>query len=281
MITAMQSFRSWAARKRSEAERKLTGMVEGARKYARRSNDRNLAIYILAKAGTTRSGRMTLALFYRYGFLALCILVLASIAAFCWLLWRYDALTSLLTRNWKDTEHANEYYAVNVLSLPIQTLLLLLASVVGAWTLRQNRKFKQHDVEAACVRDYVAIEKRLEDADSAVKMEGAVRAYWTLQVYEYNWWRRGLISRELFTIWSEFRVQRFGLNPDFPSKAGQTARFEKYRDGFEFCKTTKVFQSNSTFEKLMDYLISRADKQRKNLRWHNIERFRHGWRQPF
>jgi hypothetical protein len=146
---------------------------------------------------------------------------------------------SLLDPQKPDTEHATAYYAVNVVFVPFQTVLLLVAGFYAWRTLRQNHKFKQHDVEAACVRDYIAIERQLEDAKGdAAKVKAAVRAYWVLIVYEYYWWQRGLISRELFATWYEFRVQKFRDPPAYTIIAqNERATFTNYKQGFEFCKS--------------------------------------------
>jgi hypothetical protein len=236
--------------------RNVTGLGQGTKRgfeigrdYAKAGLERSVAAFGLAKNWTVQTRPMVAAFFHRYGYLIFYILALAGIFSLGWKLWRYYAVGDLFHKNKQDTQHATDYYAVNVIFLPLQTLLLVLASLVGGWTLIQNRKFKQHDVEATCVRDYLALEDRLENAGGdGPKLVAAIRAYWTLMVYEYYWWRRGLLSHGVFTIWCEFRVQRFRDDPAYKFNpdafgAGVNPPFTNYRGGFEFCKTKKVFRT--------------------------------------
>ena len=196
-----------------------------------------------------------------------------------------DLVEQLLPKNAADTRNANLYYLANIIFVPLQTFLLLIGGLYAWRTLSQNRKFKQHDVESACIRDYLAIEKQLADAGSdRQKIEAAVRAYWILMVYEYYWWHRGLLSRDLFAIWCEFRVQRFRNNPTYAfgtQPAENPLQFKNYREGYVFCKSEKVFRSPSKFDDLMLALTERANSQADNLRWHEIEQYRHGWFKVF
>jgi len=242
------------------------------------------------KASNWAMDREPLVAAFCYRYRRIFYLLVAACALFLiYLFWGAAVATekSLLDPQRPDTDHATAYYAVNVVFLPSQTFLLLAAGFYAWRTLRQNHKFKQHDVEAACVRDYIAIERQLEDANgNAGKVEAAVRAYWVLMVYEYYWWQRGLISRELFATWCEFRVQNFRDPPPYKfaqASLGQNEKvpFTNYKQGFEFCKDNKVFRSPSVFYDLMLYLIGRATQHLENLQPRDIERFRHGWRQRF
>lgn len=244
----------------------------------------------LGVAGRWSQGmlRMIAAFWHRYGYCTFYLVILAGVGMLGWVLWQDHVIGDLLTKANSDSEHANDYYFVNIVFLPFQAFLLLVGGLYAAWTLSQNHKFKQHDVEAMCVRDYVAIEQRLEAAQGdGPRTVGAIRAYWTLMVYEYYWWRRGLISRGLFTIWCEFRVQRFRDNTPYTFAAdtfdanNAAAPFPDYQTGFAYCKSKKVFRSPSRFEDLMLYLKQRAHDDLDNLQWHEIERFRHGWRERF
>jgi hypothetical protein len=284
---SFQNFIDWMVRNARRLGEAIERRLETCRNYINAAIEGIAAWVVAAKNWEANQRPIAVAYVRRYGHVSFYVLALVVIAALGWIFWQYHVVSDLLKVDSKDTPHANDYYAVNVLVLPMQTVLLLVASVYGAWTLNQNRKFKQHDVEATCVRDYVAIEDRLANTTGdGAKTVAAVRAYWTLMVYEYYWWRRGLISRGLFTIWCEFRVQRFRGNPDYTFTpdtfgAGQQPPFTKYKGGFEFCKTSKVFRSPSAFEDLMRYLIDRATNNLDNLQWYEIERFRHKWHQGF
>lgn len=216
----------------------------------------------------------------RYGIVTAFFVLVASA---CWLAWKFgwpeisgDLLVPNKTVPNQETPHATEYYAFNVIFLPLQTLLLFVASIYGWWTLRQNRRFKQHDVEARCISDYLTFEQRLHKTHDEKEFIANVRAYWTLILYEYYWWKSGLISRKLFTIWCEFRVQRFRDNPKYEFAATMNPTLHDYRGAFKFCRKNKVFRSRSGFTSLMAYLIKRAKDKRENLHWSEIERFRYG-----
>jgi hypothetical protein len=186
----------------------------------------------------------------------------------------------------KDSRNGDFYYLVNILFVPLQTVLLLIGGLVALRTLNQSHKFKQHDVETNCVRDYIAIEKRLLEATGdRKKLEGAVRAYWMLMVYEYYWWRRGLLSRGLFTIWCEFRVQQFRKPPTYvttPAPTGAELPLTHFSEGYEYCKSVNVFPSPSGFEDLMKFLIDRAGNRNiQKLKWRDIEYYRYRWDDEF
>lgn len=75
---------------------------------------------------------------------------------------------------------------VNIVFIPLQTALLLVAGVAGAYTLLQARRFKQREVEDHAVRSYWEIERRLLETETALPFdEQAVRrciwAYWSHQ----------------------------------------------------------------------------------------------------
>jgi len=181
----------------------------------------------------------------------------------------------LFPRDTHDTRNADSYYLVNVLLIPLQTTLLLIGGLAAFWTLRQGLHFKQHDVEARCVRDYLEIERQLDEADDDKKVGQAIRSYWVLMLYEYYWWRKDLISRELFTNWCEFRVQRFRKNEPYGFRAAN-AELENYRKGYDYHRTKKTFPSPSPFDDLMTFLMDRAANRVDDLDWKDIERFRHG-----
>jgi hypothetical protein len=210
----------------------------------------------------------------RYGAASLVILFIAGVGITCW--WYRcelsDFLHHLLRKQQPDTEHATWYYAVNVIFLPLQTALLVIGGFYALLTLRQSSRFKQHDVEARCVSEYMAVERKMHEATNEIQMKAAARAYWTLIVYEYHWWRQGLISRELFTVWSAFHMQK--LKRDAPGYTKLPTW--NLRRSFRFARRDKVFRSPSSFRRLIRHLIARADADAGNLKWHQIERFRRG-----
>lgn len=213
---------------------------------------------------------------HRWGMATVFLAGVATIPIVCWL---YQGelsteLHALLTKQEMDTQHATWYYAVNVIFLPLQTLLLVIGGIYAWVTLRQSSRFKQHDAESRCVSEYVAVEQKMHAAQTEAEMKAAARAYWTLIIYEYHWWRRGLISRELFTVWMAFHIQKFA--PNAPRYTNLPA-WSLLRS-FKFAKRDRVFRTPSSFEQLMRYLIARArDTDAADLKWHQIERFRHGW----
>ncbi len=223
-----------------------------------------------------RQIRHGVALYQQHLVAGLAVLGIGVIGVLCW---RYrgalsDFMHHLLDKQESDSEHATWYYAVNVIFLPLQTALLVIGGVYALLTLRQSSRFKQHDVEAHCVSEYVAAERRMHEATDSVEMKAAARAYWTLVVYEYHWWRQGLISRELFTVWSAFHMQKF--KRDAPGYTMLPTC--NLRGSFELAKDDKVFRNPSSFVGLIGYLIARADDpDAGDLKWHHIERFRHGW----
>jgi hypothetical protein len=248
-----------------------------------------VAVFVFAACAVVgkwifRQMRHGVALCRRHRLAALAALVLLGTALLCWqytgpLCWRYrcelsDFMHHLFSKQDNDTEHATWYYAVNVLFLPLQTLLLVVGGVYALLTLRQSSRFKQHDVEASCVNEYIAAERRMHEATTEAEMKAAARAYWALVVYEYHWWRQGLISRELFTVWSAYHMQK--LKPNAPGFTKlSTCNIQK---SFELAKEAEVFRSPSSFERLIRYLIARAgDAKAGDLKWHHIERFRHRW----
>lgn len=145
----------------------------------------------------------------------------------------------------------------------------------------QNLEFKQRDVERQFVTDFMDVHRQIAEAGTDYKkLEAAVRAYWILMICEFYWWRRGLISRRLFLIWTEFREQEFRKNlPYFPAPtaaAGATPpQFNDCFGGFTYCKDHHVFRKGSHFVKFMNYLHSRSQGPERPLRWFQIERFRH------
>jgi hypothetical protein len=217
---------------------------------------------------------LTVAYSHRYGAPISSFLLVAGIFAFAL---RYlnanpengllpgDLVEQTLPKNAADTRNANLYYLANIIFVPLQTFLLLIGGLYAWRTLSQNRKFKQHDVESVCIRDYLAIAKQLADAGSdRQKIEVAIRAYWILMVYEYYWWHRGLLSRDLFAVWCEFRVQHFRKNPTYAfatQPSDDPFKFKDYREGYAFCKSEKVFRSPSKFDDLMLALMERANSQ--------------------
>jgi hypothetical protein len=243
---------------------------------------RGIAMSISAENWVVRTAHLAAAHIHRCRFLILAGVLVAIVVGLSWLYWPPDVVHRLLPRNKPDTPNGDSYYLVNIIFVPLQTFLLLVGGLYAGRTLSQNHKFKQHDVEARCIADYLALEQRLADAgrDNA-KIENAVRAYWVLMLYEYYWWRHDLLSRELFTNWCEFRVQRFCKNPEYrftpPAlRSTQTLPFTNYQDGYEYFKKQKVFPSPSKFDDLMQSLIDRAKDGTTTLRWPDIERYRCG-----
>lgn len=229
-----------------------------------------VARWMLAQA------RHGLAWGHRSGLVAVILVGVVTIPIACW--WFQSELSTdlkaLLTKQTGDSEHATWYYAVNVIFLPLQTALLVIGGFYAWLTLRQSSRFKQHDAEARCVSDYVVVEQKMHAAQNEAEMKTAARAYWTLIIYEYHWWRRGLISRELFTVWMAFHMQKFGPN----APVYTNLRTWTLLRSFKSAKRDKVFRTPSSFERLMRYLIARAnDAEPTDLKWHHIERFRHGW----
>jgi hypothetical protein len=186
-----------------------------------------------------------------------------------------DFLHRVFPRDRHDTRHADFYYLVSFLFIPAQTALLLIGGFAAYWTLRQGHRFKQYDVEENCVRDYLEVERQLEEADDDKEVGQAIRSYWVLMLYEYYWWRKDLISRELFTNWCEFRVHRFRKNEPYPLRVAN-AELENYRKGYEYHRTKKTFPSPSRFDDLITFLMDRAAKGVDDLDWKDIEPFRHG-----
>jgi len=103
-------------------------------------------------------------------------------------------------------------------------------------------------------------------------------------IYEFYWWRRGLLSRGLFLICSEFREREFRENKSYyPAQhnfAGTQPPFGTFVEGYTFCRNNNVFRSDSHFVNLMNYLLKRSRQPQRRLWWFQIERFRHrslGW----
>jgi hypothetical protein len=190
-----------------------------------------------------------------------------------------NALHRFFPRNDKNSPNEDFYYLVNIFFLPTQTMLVLIAGVFGWRTLSQGHKFKQHDVEARCIKDYLEIEQQLTKARTNDELISAVREDWVLMLYEFYWWRQNLLSRELFTNWCEFRRQRFAKNEAYLDKGGTPLEFTNYISGYNHFRTEKVFPRDSRFDYLMRYLISRR-KSKKPVTWYEIEHFRHGWGRP-
>jgi hypothetical protein len=245
------------------------------------------AVLAMIKAGAAVI-TFVLAVLYRYAVAGtLTFAGLAMGLAILWTFWfKLNAADWLITDTTHDSAHANLYYVITIICLPLQTFLLLIAGLYGWRTLRQNLEFKQRDVEQQCVDDYLAILKQLRDAAiDPVKIEAAVRAYWIHMIYEFYWWRRGLISRGLFLIWAEFREREFRKNHSYyPAghafQANQTPPIRTFVEGFEFCRDQHVFRKNSDFIKFMTYLLIRSRRPERRLWWFEIERFRHrslGW----
>lgn len=236
----------------------------------------------LVRPGIAKRASVVSAYVHRYYYLMFYFVAIASVLVPCRIFWANPAITNLFATQGTDTSHATLYYAMTIIFLPLQTLLVLVGGAYGWQALRQNRRFKQHEVEASCVRDYVAIDQRFEQAASdGDKIKEAVRAYWALIVYEYYWWRRGLVSRTLFTIWCEFHVQKFRKNAPYKFLPDETPPFRSFREGFDFCRSNSVFSHPSVFDDLMQYLIKRADNNLENLQWYDIEHYRRGWRRHF
>jgi len=233
-----------------------------------------------------------LAVIYRYGVAGIILVAgLALVAGVLWAFWFKLGAPDFLTADKRDTEHANLNYVVTIICLPLQSFLLLIAGLYGWRTLRQNLEFKQRDVEQQCVTDYIAVQKQLQDAENDhKKVEAAIRTYWLLMVYEFYWWRRGMISRRLFLAWAEFREQEFRRNlsyfhPAPTSPTGATAPtpppFENFIQGFTYCKDHNVIRTGTHFVRFMNYLHDRSQRPERPLYWFHIERFRHrslgGW----
>jgi hypothetical protein len=214
-----------------------------------------------------------------------------TLAGVLWAFWFKLGAPDFLTVDKRDTEHANLNYVITIICLPLQSLLLLIAGLYGWRTLRQNHEFKQRDVEQQCVTDYMAVQKQIQDAgNDQKKVEAAIRAYWVLMVYEFYWWRRGLISRRLFLSWAEFREKEFRRNlsyfhpaPTPPTgAAAPTPRpFENFIQGFTYCQDHNVIRKGTDFVRFMNYLHDRSRGPERPLYWFHIERFRHrslgGW----
>jgi hypothetical protein len=193
-----------------------------------------------------------------------------------------DVIHRVLPRSLaRDTRNGDFYYLTNIVFIPFQTALLLIAGFFAQRTLTQNKRFKQHEVETQCIGEYLAIEQRLIDAgEDHQKIQAAVRAYWILIVYEHYWWSNDLLSRELFTSWCEFRMQRFRQNPVYPfgGPPEDMLGFRDYRGGYRFSRAKKIFRSGTRFDKLMLSLMARADENgARVLRWEDIEIYRHGF----
>jgi hypothetical protein len=188
-----------------------------------------------------------------------------------------NAMHRLFPRN-ADKNSPNEdfYYLVNILFVPTQTMLVLLAGFFGWRTLSQGHKFKQHDVEARCMKDFLDIERQLEEARTNDEIKRAVRLYWVLMLYEYYWWRQDLVSRDLFTNWCEYQRQRFAKNMPYPDKRGTPLGFDTYIGSYITYRKEKIFPRDSGFDHLMRHLINRRSGKRP-VTWYEIEHFRHGW----
>jgi hypothetical protein len=226
---------------------------------------------------------------YRYGPSGILFLIgLAALAAIIWVfVFEFDAAHWLTVDSSHDSSHANLYYVVTIVCLPLQTLLLLIAGLYAWRTLRQNLQFKQRDVEQQCVDDYLAIHEQMREAATDTdKIEASVRKYWIHMIYEFYWWRRGLISSRLYRIWTEFREREFRTNLSyypvghvFPPN--QASPIKTFVDGYEFCRNNYVFRKNTDFVKFMDYLLERSKKPERHLWWFQLEPFRHqslgGW----
>lgn len=188
-----------------------------------------------------------------------------------------NAVHRLFPRN-ADKNSPNEdfYYLVNILFVPTQTILVLLAGFFGWRSLSQGHKFKQHDVEVRCIKDYLDIEQQLAKACTNDEVISAVRQDWVLMLYEYYWWRQDLVSRDLFTNWCEFRRQRFAKNEAYPDKRDAPLGFNNYIGGYIRFRKDKIFPRDSGFDHLMRHLISRRNSNTP-VTWHEIEHFRYRW----
>ena len=269
------------------------GLVSAAARFGK-------ALYSVAIAAAKTAGkflmisfRYAVACLHRYKLAILVAVLLSGLSVTTWYYWppvpkplhrhmirpaRPDVVHRLLPRDNKDTRNGDFYYLANILFIPLQTMLLLVGGAAGFWTLRQGHRFKQYDVEANCIKEYLAIEEQLAEADNS-KIFRAARSYWVLMLYEYYWWRKDLISRELFANWCEFRVHRFRRNAVYTFNAATTGvqpSFSTYRQGYTHFRDEKVFPSPSRFNDLMEELMRRANAREDNLTWKDIERFRHG-----
>jgi hypothetical protein len=300
---AFRAAIDWAVGRAKSVGQICVGFAVSCGNFAKGCVNRARATCISLTDWIMTGMRTAVAHVYRYLARIALVVLVVGVLDFCWKYWPEVPKPARAHRHWVhrpkpatppppdvihrllpregDTRNADFYYLVNIIFVPLQTLILLVGGTIALWTLSQNHKFKQHDVEATCIKDYLAIEQQLIDAghDNA-KIESAARAYWVLMLYEYYWWSQDLLSRDLFANWCEFRVQRFRNNPVYAFAAppqGTALNFTNYREGYEHFKRTKVFPSPSRFDDLMLALIDRAAKGTPNLRWYEIERYRHGW----
>jgi len=254
-------------------------------KIAKACGRRGMAMYIAARDWGARPILLSADYIRRRKFrIITASALLAGISGLSWYYWPAvpKLMHRVLPKAPSDTPNADFYYLVNILFVPLQTFLLLIGGAYAWRTLRQSHKFKQHDVEARCITDYLALEQRLAEAGrDNEEIESAVRAYWTLMLYEYYWWRHDLLSRDLFTNWCEFRAQRFHKNAEYrftplPPGSTQTLPFTDYRDGYAYFKGQKVYPGPSRFDDLMQSLIDRATAGATTVRWSDIEQYRRG-----
>ena len=130
----------------------------------------------LVRPGIAKRASVVSAYVHRYYYLMFYFVAIASVLVPCRIFWANPAITNLFATQGTDTSHATLYYAVTIIFLPLQTLLVLVGGTYGWQALRQNRRFKQHEVEASCVRDYVAIDQRFEQAaGDSEKIRGGPR----------------------------------------------------------------------------------------------------------
>jgi hypothetical protein len=184
-------------------------------------------------------------------------------------------------------------YRYGVAGIILVVGLALVAGVLWAFWFKLGAPdfltADKRDTEHANL--YMAVQKQLQDAENDYKkVEAAIRAYWLLMVYEFYWWRRGMISRRLFLAWAEFREQEFRRNLSYfhpvpTPPAGATAPtpppFENFIQGFTYCKDHNVIRAGTHFVRFMNYLYDRSQRPERPLHWFHIERFRHrslgGW----
>jgi hypothetical protein len=126
------------------------------------------------------------------------------------------------------------------------------------------------------MKDYLDIERQLEETRTNEEIKRAVRLDWVLMLYEYYWWRQDLVSRELFTNWCEFRRQRFAKNTTYLDKGDTPLGFNSYIGGYITFRKEKVFPRDSGFDHLMRHLINRRHSKTP-VTWQEIEHFRYRW----
>jgi hypothetical protein len=160
-------------------------------------------------------------------------------------------------RNWKDNDLTSLYNVVNVIFLPLQTFLLVLAGTIAYRTYFKAAEFKQRDIESDCVKRYDEIEA-FKHSDE-FQILSYMRRYWSHQIHQYYMWSRRLISDQLYMTWLEGRRIDFRRNETYLLRAAEDHGIIDYKTGFEYLVSQGHFRGNEKFVVLVRAIEALAD----------------------